>query len=167
MTLNRRAFLTTTTVAAVVAAPAALARDGAEDELLAVHDEFLRMVRETEKYQPAISALHPKWVEAVKAQGGFDRNEGEAERLYRESGLHALMEAQAPFDDAAQRLAERIRLSPLTTPLALAMKASVIKHYSASHFWREPDDAADWDHLVTRQLLDQVIEAGGLSRAAA
>ena len=164
---SRRRFLTGTAAlaaGAVAAAPAIAAAAAPEAELLALHDEVLRLSEDAARYQTEIiDELHPRWVE-MAGEHGF-RGDNPATRFYHESGLSAAMNAQRDLDEAADKLTARIRQSPLTTPRALAIKASAIKHNGASHFWRETDADADWDHLVARQILDEVIAAGGLAGA--
>jgi hypothetical protein len=163
---SRRRFLTGTAAlaaGAAAAAPAMAAGDAAEAELLALHDEVLRLAEEAARFQTEIiDDLHPVWVDMAR-KDGFRGKGTPAARFYEESGLSAAMTAQRVLDERADDISQRIRRSPLTTPRALAMKASVIKRHSASHFWQETDSDADWDHLITGQLLDEVIAAGGLA----
>lgn len=165
---SRRRFLTGTAAlaaGAVAAAPVIAAAAAPKAELLALHDEVLRLAEEAARYQTEIiDDLHPRWVEMAR-KDGFRGKDTPAASFYEESGLRAALSAQRELDEAADKLCERMRQSPLTTPRALAIKANALKHHHASHFWRESDSDADWDHLVTRQILDEVIAAGGLAVA--
>jgi hypothetical protein len=46
---------------------------------------------------------------------------------------------------------------PATTLAGLAIKARVAR-FSCEHLWEEPEEDLDWDELMTRKLIDAVLD---------
>jgi hypothetical protein len=118
-------------------------------EMLALGKQFDEFVRQ---YHQVLERDRPRIERELQLLEAQDRSE----KLDKEFGPQIRPDALDILDmmDAPMH---RIMALPATNPAALAAKARVAR-FSCEHFWDEPEEDLDWEELMTRKLIDAVLD---------
>ena len=166
-TTSRRNFLGSAVLVSAALAPAAIAEKtkGPDADLLELGRQFDELER---RYAVSQAFYKPRWrrhtVEVDRWRDAHP-NCSQKQWLAAHDDLWAKLVAcdgrETPDEIMVQAdpIQEAIISIPATTIAGLAVKARVAK-FTASDYWKESDNDADWDRLIIRKLIDSVIGAG-------
>jgi hypothetical protein len=127
----------------------AAAAAGPNVELLALGKQFDQFERQYHQVMERDRPRIERELQLLEAQERFDRLDEEFGPQIRPDALDILDMMDAPI--------RRIMALPATTLPGLAVKARVAR-FSCEHLWEEPEEDLDWDELMTRKLIDAVLD---------
>jgi hypothetical protein len=159
--LSRRAVLTGAAVVAVAGRPA-IGAGNPDAELVALgkHIDEISAI-----YDDARKRSQPNWAAFSRELKKLDetRTGPIADEVFEEAMARVGREFPIAFPtcddvmDASSEPSERIVALRAVGIDGLAAKAKLAK-FTCPGFWKEPDDRADWDHRVLRNLIDAVLQ---------
>jgi len=125
---------------------AAVARDV---ELLALGKQFDQLERHYHEVMERDRPLIERGLQLFEAQEPSEKLDEEFGPQRRPDALDILDRMDAPI--------RRMMALPATTLAGLAVKARVAR-FSCEHFWDETEEDLDWHELMTRKLIDAVLD---------
>jgi hypothetical protein len=118
-------------------------------ELLALGNQFDQLERQYHEVMERDRPRIERELQLLESQEPSEKLDDEFGPQSRPDALDILDMMDAPI--------RRIMALPATTLAGLAVKARIAR-FSCEHFWDEPEEDLDWDELMTRKLIDAVLD---------
>jgi hypothetical protein len=168
--INRRSIMNMMVSAAALTATSAIcdpaSAKGDDGEVLSLASEILRLNELAHQDDDEMVRLQSIWYNEgirLREEAEYSRDEQwEMVKAMPESAEHSrLVKKSDPYFESADRLMKRLWSLPAKTNKGKAAKVRVLFAYVLGEEWHRPDEEADPDIELTRQLLFELAGTSG------